>query len=66
MTNKKRLRCTDCRKAFASLKALNVHITKTGHEDRKKVQASELIDIALSKSQSKKSKRHFVVSYLKS
>ncbi|AIF85427.1 hypothetical protein NTE_03399 [Candidatus Nitrososphaera evergladensis SR1] len=32
-------RCPDCRKGFESLRGLNDHITKTGHNERQKIRA---------------------------
>lgn len=61
---KKRIRCLDCRKGFARREYLNIHISKTGHEDGIKVTQEELIDIAISKQQSKKGRRHVVLSYI--
>ena len=37
MKAKKFLRCPDCRKSFEKIKNLNMHIAKTGHNDKKQI-----------------------------
>lgn len=42
MRAKKFLRCPDCRKGFSQIKNLNMHIAKTGHNDRKQIDVFDI------------------------